>query len=138
MSVVHGVFSLYVRNSPSVVVYSTFHPPGVILSASLTLSIKQLKRSGESTQSYLTPLSTSSSSGLFSGLDLAPCVGVHFPADEVNEVTGHLVVPQDGNEYIAIHRVVGLCEVYGAQVCRFAVLSCSFDDLSCYSDLISS
>ena len=62
MSVVHGVFYLHVRNSPSVVVYSTFHP-GVILSASLsTLSMKQLKRSGESMQPCLTPLSTSNSS----------------------------------------------------------------------------
>ena len=40
--------------------------------------------------------------GPFGGLDLAPCVGVHF-TDDVNGVTGHLVVPQDGNECIAIH-----------------------------------
>ena len=59
ISAVHGVFSLYDKNSPSVVVYSILQPPGVIFSASLrTLSMKQLKSSGESMQACLTPLTT--------------------------------------------------------------------------------
>ena len=33
----------------------------------------------------------------FSGPDLAPCVGVHCTND-VNKMTGHLVIPQDSNE----------------------------------------
>ena len=35
----------------------------------------------------------------FGGPDRAPCVDVHFPND-VNKLTGHLVVLQDSNEGI--------------------------------------
>ena len=45
-------------NSPSAVVYSILQHPDVISGASrMNLSIKKLKRSGESTQPCLTPLS---------------------------------------------------------------------------------
>ena len=76
MQVVNGVLSLYDRNSPPLVVYSTCRPPLVISMASLTiLSMKQLNRRGDSTQPCLTPVFTSK----FSDVPSAVLTQHHVP-----------------------------------------------------------
>ena len=61
--------------------------------------MKQLKRCGESMQTCLTPLTTLNSSD-------APLVVLtwhHCWCNDVDKMTGHLVVPQDSNEGIPVH-----------------------------------
>ena len=105
MSVVHGVFSLYDKNSPSVVVYSILQPPSVdhpefLSENSVHETVEEEWGEYAALPDYTDNLELFKCS--FGGPDLATCVGVHCTND-VDKITGHLVIPQDGNEGITIY-----------------------------------
>ena len=100
MQVVNGVLSLYDRNSPPLVVYSTCRPPLVISMASLTiLSMKQLNRRGDSTHPCLTPVFTSKSSDVPSAVLTQHHVPVYSSLMMSSLCSGPLTLIEECNRY---------------------------------------